>query len=58
MEKYKVKEWQRNEIEFNYKIMLLNRIETIIKRVEEEIGHTNGLYVASTILMEINKLRG
>jgi hypothetical protein len=58
MEKYKVKEWQRNQIEFNYKIMLLNRIEKIIKRVEEEIGHTNGLYVASTILTEINKLRG
>jgi len=48
---------ERNEIEFNYKIMLLNRIERMIKRVEEEIGHTNGSYVASTILKEINKLK-
>jgi len=37
--------------------MLLNRIERIIKRLRDEIGHTNGLYVSSEILKEINKLK-
>ena len=37
--------------------MLLNRIEKIVKRIRDEKGHTNGLYVTSEILREINKLR-
>ena len=37
--------------------ILLDRVERIIKRIQKESGHTNGLYVSSEILREINKLR-
>lgn len=36
---------------------IINRINKIIDRVEEEKGHTNGYTVASTIKEEINKLK-
>jgi len=39
------------------KELLLNRIEKIVKRIRNEKGHTNGLYVSSEILREINKLK-
>lgn len=39
------------------KKIVLNRIEKIVKRIRNEKGHTNGLYVASEILREINKLK-
>jgi len=39
------------------KKIVLNRIEKIVKRIRDEKGHTNGLYVASEILREINKLK-
>ena len=36
--------------------ILLDRIQRIVLRVQKESGHTNGLYVSSEILREINKL--
>jgi len=39
------------------KELLLNRIEKIVRRIRDEKGHTNGLYVSSEILREINKLK-
>ena len=39
------------------KKILLNRIERTVKRLQSEIGHTNGLYISNEILKEINKLK-
>ena len=38
------------------KKIVLNRVEKIINRLKNEIGHTNGLYISNEILKEINKI--
>ncbi len=35
---------------------ILNKVEKIILRLKDEIGHTNGMYVSNEILKQIKKL--